>query len=35
LLTFSSLLDEGLKFLERTFFVQKSAHLLPKAKKEQ
>ncbi|KAK4251936.1 hypothetical protein C7999DRAFT_27624 [Corynascus novoguineensis] len=29
------LIDEGLKFLERTFFVQSSTHKLPKAKKDQ
>ncbi|KAL2022660.1 hypothetical protein VTK56DRAFT_4741 [Thermocarpiscus australiensis] len=29
------LIDEGLKFVERTFFVQRSVGTLPKAKKEQ
>jgi hypothetical protein len=35
MLTSPSLIDEGLKAIERAFFVQSSTHELPKAKKEQ
>jgi Ca2+ transporting ATPase len=35
MLTLCSLIDEGLKFVERAFFVQSSTSRLPKAKKEQ
>lgn len=35
MLTPLSILDEVLKFFERQFFMQKTTHIAPKAKKEQ